>query len=179
MSDIFEPSIEDLKLEIEKLKGTPKPKEKKKRKELSEATKERLRKQLAKGRATSLAKRRANRELKRLAKAKDIVSNEDDIILSTKTNKELQDELKALKEELKNKTSKKLETIHEQLSDDEEEVIEAPIRQKKIPKEQPKKHEPEPEEEVEQQHIELPKKEIKEVDPMEAWLKKRKQSKYT
>ena len=46
MSDIFEPSIEDLKLEIEKLKGTPKPKEKKKRKELSEETKERLRKQL-------------------------------------------------------------------------------------------------------------------------------------
>jgi hypothetical protein len=26
----------------------------------------------------------------------------------------------------------------------------------------------------EQQHIELPKKEIKEVDPMEAWLKEKK-----
>ena len=98
--EIFEPTIESLKLEIEKLKGTPKdipkPKEKKKRKPLDEATKERLRKQLAKGRATSLAKRRANRELKRLAKAKDVVANEADIVLSTKTNKELQDELKAL-----------------------------------------------------------------------------------
>jgi hypothetical protein len=66
MSDIFEPTIESLTAELRRLKEikevaetTPKPKEKKKRKELSEATKERLRKQLAKGRATSLAKRRA------------------------------------------------------------------------------------------------------------------------
>ena len=179
MSDIFEPSIEDLKLEIEKLKGTPKPKEKKKRKPLDEATKERLRKQLAKGRATSLAKRRANRELKKLSKAKDIVANEDEIVLSTKTNKELQDELKALKEQLKNKTSKKLETIPEEPSDEEEEVVEKKLRQDKVPKKQPKKHEPEPKEETIEQHIELPKKEIKQVDPMEAWLKKRKQSKYS
>ena len=107
MSDIFEPTIENLQAEIEKLKGTKTdvaesiPKEKKKRKPLDEKTKERLRAQLAKGRATSLAKRRAKREMNKLNKAKEIVANEDEIILGTKTNKQLQDELMILKEQVK------------------------------------------------------------------------------
>ena len=114
MSEIFEPSIETLQAEIEKLKGnkaeatetTPKAKVKKARKPLDEATKERLRAQLAKGRATSLAKRRAKREMNKLNKAKEVVANEEEIVLGTKTNKELQEELN-LRNNQKRKNQKK------------------------------------------------------------------------
>ena len=197
MSEIFEPSIENLQAEIAKLKGTkaeatestPKPKVKKARKPLSEETKERLRSQLAKGRATSLAKRRAKREMNKLNKAKEVVANEDDIVLGTKTNKELQEELKALKEQVKLKEqSKKKKPKKEKLkviieeseeeeseeSSDEEEVVVIKKKKPKKPKAEPKK------EIVKETHIELPKKiEAPKPDPMAMWLKKRKQSKYS
>ena len=187
MSEIFEPTIENLQAEIAKLKGNkaeveesaPKPKVKKPRKPLDEATKERLRAQLAKGRATSLAKRRAKREMNKLNKAKEVVANEDEIILGTKTNKELKEELKALKEKMEKpkKKKKKLPVIveeseeseSEEESDEEEVVI--------VKKKKPKKVKAEPKEEV--THMELPQKEIQAPDPMAMWLQKRKKSKYS
>jgi DNA mismatch repair ATPase MutS len=201
MSEIFEPSIETLQAEIEKLKGNKgdatetasKAKVKKSRKPLDEATKERLRAQLAKGRATSLAKRRAKREMNKLNKAKEVVANEEEIVLGTKTNKELQEELKALKEQVKLKEQSKkkkpkkeklkviIEESEEEESDEsseeeseEEEVIVVKKKKPKKPKAEPKK------EIVKETHIELPKKiEAPKPDPMAMWLKKRKQSKYS
>ena len=150
MSEIFEPTIENLQAEIAKLKGTtadvaesaPKPKVKKQRKPLDEKTKERLRAQLAKGRATSLAKRRAKREMNKLNKAKEVVANEENIVLGTKTNEELKDELKALKEKMEKpkKKKKKLPVIVEESESEEEEseeesdVEEVVVIKKKKPK---------------------------------------------
>jgi len=191
MSEIFEPTIENLQAEIAKLKGNkaevaesaPKPKEKKKRKPLDEATKERLRAQLAKGRATSLAKRRAKREMNKLNKAKEVVANEEEIVLGTKTNEELKLELKALKEKMeKPKKKKKKQVIVEESEESEEEESEEEseeeevvvVKKKKVkkPKAQPKK---------EVTHIELPQKkeEPPKPDPMAMWLQKRKKSKYS
>ena len=186
MSEIFEPSIETLQAEIEKLKGnkaeatetTPKAKVKKARKPLDEATKERLRAQLAKGRATSLAKRRAKREMNKLNKAKEVVANEEEIVLGTKTNKELQEELKALKEQVKLKEQSKIEESEEEESEESSEEEEVVV----IKKKKPKKVKAEPKEKiVKEEHIELPKKieEPPKIDPMAIWLKKRKQSKYS
>jgi hypothetical protein len=197
MSEIFEPSIETLQAEIEKLKGNKgdatetasKAKVKKSRKPLDEATKERLRAQLAKGRATSLAKRRAKREMNKLNKAKEVVANEEEIVLGTKTNKELQEELKALKEQVKLKEQskkkkpkkEKLKVIieeseeeSEESSDDDEVVV--------IKKKKPKKVKAEPKEKiVKEEHIPIVEKieEPPKIDPMAIWLKKRKQSKYS
>tara|TARA_R110002072_G_scaffold34491_1_gene103132 strand:- start:592 stop:1176 length:585 start_codon:yes stop_codon:yes gene_type:complete len=194
MSDIFEPTIENLQAEIEKLKGTKTdvaesiPKEKKKRKPLDEKTKERLRAQLAKGRATSLAKRRAKREMNKLNKAKEIVANEDEIILGTKTNKQLQDELMILKEQvkeqskIKKKKKEKLQVIIEESEEEEseeeseeEEVVVVKKKKSKKPKSKPEK------ELVKEEHISIveKKEEPTKIDPMAMWLKKRKQSKYS
>ena len=122
--NIFEPTIESLQAELHKLKGnkaevaetTPKPKAKKPRKPLDEATKERLRAQLAKGRATSLAKRRAKREQNKITKAKQIIAEEEqkeeeEEMPSTKTNEELKLELKALKEKMEKPKRKKKKQI--------------------------------------------------------------------
>lgn len=198
-NEIFEPSIETLQAEIAKLKGnkaevaesTPKPKEKKKRKPLDEATKERLRAQLAKGRATSLAKRRAKREMNKLNKAKEVVANEEEIVLGTKTNKELQEELKALKEQVKIKEQSKKkkpkkeklkviveESESEQESDDSSDEEEVVIVKKK----KPKKVKAEPKKEIiKEEHIPIVEKieAPPKIDPMAIWLKKRKQSKYS
>ncbi len=111
--EVFEPSLESLKEEIANLKknmvssqetptAAPK-KEKKKRKPLTEERKVILRAQLKKGREASLAKRRANRELKKLDRAKKVVAKEEEIVLSTKSNQELQNELKSLREQMKTK----------------------------------------------------------------------------
>jgi len=190
MSEIFEPTIENLQAEIAKLKGNkaevaesaPKPKVKKPRKPLDEATKERLRAQLAKGRATSLAKRRAKREMNKLNKAKEVVANEENIVLGTKTNEELKEELKALKEKMEKPKKKKKKHVvveeseseeeeSEEESDEEEVVI---VKKKKV-----KKPKAEPKKEV--THIELPQKkeEPPKPDPMAMWLQKRKKSKYS
>jgi len=197
-NEIFEPSIETLQAEIEKLKGNkaeatemvPKPKEKKKRKPLDEATKERLRAQLAKGRATSLAKRRAKREMNKLNKAKEVVANEEEIVLGTKTNKELQEELKALKEQVKLKEQSKnkkpekeirkviVEESEEEESDDSSDEEEVVIVKKK----KPKKVKAEPKKEIiKEEHIPIVEKieAPPKIDPMAIWLKKRKQSKYS
>lgn len=197
-NEIFEPSIETLQAEIEKLKGNkaeaieiaPKAKEKKKRKPLDEATKERLRAQLAKGRATSLAKRRAKREMNKLNKAKEVVANEEEIVLGTKTNKELQEELKALKEQVKLKEQSKkkkpkkeklkviVEESEEEESDDSSDEEEVVIVKKK----KPKKVKAEPKKEIiKEEHIPIVEKieAPPKIDPMAIWLKKRKQSKYS
>ena len=190
MSEIFEPTIENLQAEIAKLKGNkaeveesaPKPKVKKPRKPLDEATKERLRAQLAKGRATSLAKRRAKREMNKLNKAKEVVANEDEIILGTKTNKELKEELKALKEKMEKPKKKKKKQIIVEESESEEEESEEESDQEEVivvKKKKPKKVKAEPKKEV--THIELPQKkeEPPKPDPMAMWLQKRKKSKYS
>lgn len=74
------------------------------RKKASPRTAERLRAQLAKGRAKSLEIRRRNKKLKELDKRKKI--DEEDMKLleelqDRKTNSELQNEIKLLKEQLK------------------------------------------------------------------------------
>lgn len=200
-NEIFEPTIESLTAELEKLKGnkaevaepTPKPKAKKARKPLDEATKERLRAQLARGRATSLAKRRAKREQNKITKAKEIIAEEEEkeeIMPSTKTNEELQEELKALKEKMQkpknkhsNKGKKKKQIIVEESESEEEESEEESeeeevvvVKKKKVkkPKAQPKK-----EIVKEVSHIPIVEKKIEAPDPMAIWLQKRKKSKYS
>lgn len=200
-NEIFEPTIESLTAELEKLKGnktevaepTPKPKVKKARKPLDEATKERLRAQLARGRATSLAKRRAKREQNKITKAKEIIAEEEEkeeIMPSTKTNEELQEELKALKEKMEkpknkhsNKGKKKKQIIVEESESEEEESEEESeeeevvvVKKKKVkkPKAQPKK-----EIVKEVSHIPIVEKKIEAPDPMAIWLQKRKKSKYS
>ena len=202
-NEIFEPTIESLTAELEKLKGnkaevaetTPKTKTKKPRKPLDEATKERLRAQLAKGRATSLAKRRAKREMNKLNKAKEVVANEEEIVLGTKTNEELKLELKALKEKIEkpknkhsNKGKKKKQIIveeseeeseeedSEESEEEEEEIVVVKKKKVKKPKAQPKQSNVK-----EVSHIELPQKkeEPPKPDPMAMWLQKRKKSKYS
>ena len=79
----------------------PPPPTRKGRKPLSDQRKAELRAQLQKGRASSLAKRKNNAKLRKLKKAKEIVAHETDIILSTKSNRELQDEIKMLKQQMK------------------------------------------------------------------------------
>ena len=198
MSEIFEPSIEHLQAEIAKLKGnatvvaetTPKTKVKKARKPLDEATKERLRAQLAKGRATSLAKRRAKREQNKITKAKEIIATEEqkeeeEEMPSSKTNDELKLELKALKEKMQKpkRKKKKLPVIVEESESEEEESEEESEEEEVIivKKKKSKKPKAQPKEKVikEVTHIELPKKEIEAPDPMALWLQKRKKSKYS
>ena len=118
---IFEKSVDDELLDLEKMletideeedespveveevvrPDTPPPK-RKGRKPLSDERKAALRAQLQKGRASSLAKRKNNAKLRKLKKAKAIVADEVDIVLSTKSNLELQDEIKLLKQQMKN-----------------------------------------------------------------------------
>ena len=195
--NIFEPTIESLQAELQKLKGnkaevaetTPKPKAKKARKPLDEATKERLRAQLAKGRATSLAKRRAKREENKITKAKQIIAEEEqkeEDMPSTKTNEELKLELKALKEKMEKpkKKKKKLPVIVEESESEEEEseeeseeeeVIIVKKKKSKKPKAQPK------EKVIKEVHIPIVEKKIEapDPDPMAIWLQKRKKSKYS
>ena len=195
--NIFEPTIESLQAELQKLKGnktevaetTPKTKAKKARKPLDEATKERLRLQLAKGRATSLAKRRAKREQNKITKAKEIIAEEEqkeEDMPSTKTNEELKLELKALKEKMEKpkKKKKKLPVIVEESESEEEEseeeseeeeVIIVKKKKSKKPKAQPK------EKVIKEVHIPIVEKKIEapDPDPMAIWLQKRKKSKYS
>ena len=198
MSEIFEPSIEHLQAEIAKLKGnatvvaetTPKTKAKKPRKPLDEKTKERLRAQLAKGRATSLAKRRAKREQNKITKAKEIIAEEEqkeeeeEDMPSMKTNDELKLELKALKEKMEKpkRKKKKLPVIVEESESEEEEseeeseeeeVIIVKKKKSKKPKAQPK------EKVIKEVHIPIVEKKIEAPDPMALWLQKRKKSKYS
>ena len=198
MSEIFEPSIEHLQSEIAKLKGnkaevaepTPKTKAKKQRKPLDEKTKERLRAQLAKGRATSLAKRRAKREQNKITKAKEIIATEEqkeeeeEDMPSMKTNDELKLELKALKEKMEKpkRKKKKLPVIVEESESEEEEseeeseeeeVIIVKKKKSKKPKAQPK------EKVIKEVHIPIVEKKIEAPDPMALWLQKRKKSKYS
>lgn len=80
---------------------TPPPK-RKGRKPLSDERKAQLRAQLAKGRESSLKKRQNNSKLRKLKKAKEIVADELDIVMSTKSISELQDEIKLLKKQMNN-----------------------------------------------------------------------------
>ncbi len=81
----------------------PEPAPKRKgRKPLSDERKAQLRAQLARGRESSLKKRQNNSKLRKLKKAKEIVADEQDIVLSTKSVKELQDEIKMLKQQMNN-----------------------------------------------------------------------------
>tara|TARA_R110000824_G_scaffold251153_1_gene439882 strand:+ start:61 stop:603 length:543 start_codon:yes stop_codon:yes gene_type:complete len=120
---IFEKSVDDELMDLEKMletideeedeveeveeveevvrPDTPPPK-RKGRKPLSDERKAALRAQLQKGRASSLAKRKNNAKLRKLKKAKQIVADEVDIVLSTKSNSELQNEIKLLKQQMKN-----------------------------------------------------------------------------
>ena len=74
------------------------------KKKASPRTKERLRAQLAKGRAKSLEIRRRNKKLKEITKRKK-VDEEDEFLLKElqdrKNNQELQEEIKILREQLK------------------------------------------------------------------------------
>jgi len=197
--NIFEPTIESLQAELQKLKGnkaevaepTPKTKAKKPRKPLDEKTKERLRAQLAKGRATSLAKRRAKREQNKITKAKEIIAEEEqkeaeEEMPSTKTNEELKLELKALKEKMEKpkRKKKKLPVIVEESESEEEEESEEESEEEEIvivkkkkskkPKAQPKQSNVK-----EVSHIPIVEKKIEAPDPMALWLQKRKKSKYS
>ena len=116
---IFEKSVDDELLDLEKMletidedeapveveevvrPDTPPPK-RKGRKPLSDERKAQLRAQLARGRESSLKKRKNNSKLRKLQKAKAVVANEVDIVLSTKSNSELQNEIKLLKQQMKN-----------------------------------------------------------------------------
>lgn len=73
------------------------------KKKASPRTKERLRAQLAKGRAKSLEIRRRNKKLKEISKRKKI-DEEDEFLLKElqerKSNQELQEEIKILREQL-------------------------------------------------------------------------------
>tara|TARA_R110002124_G_scaffold144525_3_gene309626 strand:+ start:301 stop:876 length:576 start_codon:yes stop_codon:yes gene_type:complete len=75
------------------------------KKKASPRTKERLRNQLAKGRAKSLEIRRRNKKLKEVSKRKKIDA-EDEILLKElqerKSNQELQEEINLLRNQLKN-----------------------------------------------------------------------------
>tara|TARA_R110001606_G_scaffold399263_1_gene582926 strand:+ start:1280 stop:1825 length:546 start_codon:yes stop_codon:yes gene_type:complete len=84
----------------------PAPKKKGGRKPLTAERKAQLKEQLARGRATSLAKRRNNGKIKKLNKAKALVADEEDIVLSTKSPAELRAELKELKKQMKNQLEK-------------------------------------------------------------------------
>ena len=124
---IFEKSIDDELLQLEQLldipetieeeeevriptpdtpedssSPSPPPPKRKGRKPLSDERKAQLRAQLARGRESSLKKRKNNSKLRKLKKAKEIVADEVDIVLSTKSNRELQDEIKMLKQQMKN-----------------------------------------------------------------------------
>jgi len=76
------------------------------KKKASPKTRERLRKQLAAGRAKSLEIRRRNKKLKELDKRKKL-DEEDKVLLEElqdrKTNQELRDEIKRLREGMKTK----------------------------------------------------------------------------
>ena len=76
------------------------------KKKASPRTKERLRKQLAAGRAKSLEIRRRNKKLKEVSKRKKL-DEEDKVLLEElqdrKTNQELRDEIKRLREGMKTK----------------------------------------------------------------------------
>ena len=105
MDGIFEPSLDDEIARINSMMETipeeeepaepvhievvEKPPAKKGRKPLTDARKAQLKEQLKRGRETSLAKRRNNGKLTRLKKAKAVVEQEDDIVLSTKSASEL------------------------------------------------------------------------------------------
>ena len=101
---------------------------------LTDARREQLKEQLARGRATSLAKRRNNGKLKKLAKAKDLVKDEEDIVLSTKTAAELRAELKALKEEIKQEKQMKKEIVKPApASSEKPKVLKAEVIKPKTP----------------------------------------------
>ena len=74
------------------------------KKKASPRTKERLRKQLAAGRAKSLEIRRRNKKLREVSKRKKL-DEEDKVLLEElqdrKTNQELRDEIKKLRESMK------------------------------------------------------------------------------
>lgn len=76
------------------------------KKKASPKTRERLRKQLAAGRAKSLEIRRRNKKLKEVSKRKKL-DEEDKVLLEElqdrKTNQELRDEIKRLREGIKTK----------------------------------------------------------------------------
>ena len=139
MDGIFEPSLND---EIDRINSmmetipeeeepepvhidvVEKPPAKKGRKPLTDARKAQLKEQLKRGRETSLAKRRNNGKLTRLKKAKAVVEQEDDIVLSTKSASELRAELKALRAEMKMKQQIKKPT--ENPADASSEIEKAP-----------------------------------------------------
>tara|TARA_R110002167_G_scaffold113510_2_gene286565 strand:- start:1519 stop:2079 length:561 start_codon:yes stop_codon:yes gene_type:complete len=100
-----EPEIDEPEPEPEP-EPAPVPKKKGGRKPLTPERKAQLKEQLARGRATSLAKRRNNGKLKKLNKAKALVADEIDIVLSTKSPAELRAELKALKKQMKTQSEK-------------------------------------------------------------------------
>jgi len=85
------------------------------KKKASPRTKERLRKQLAAGRAKSLEIRRRNKKLKEVSKRKKL-DEEDQVLLEElqdrKTNQELRDEIKKLRESMKS-NKEPLSTIKE------------------------------------------------------------------
>ena len=85
------------------------------KKKASPRTKERLRKQLAAGRAKSLEIRRRNKKLKEVSKRKKL-DEEDQVLLEElqdrKTNQELRDEIKKLRDSMKS-NKEPLATIKE------------------------------------------------------------------
>ena len=102
------PTVSEASSKIERTK-TGKVKRK-----VSEETRQRLRAQLAKGRAKSLENRRKNKKLKEIKRSKDL-DEQDKILLeelqSRKSNKELKDEIANLKKQLEGKSIPEKEII--------------------------------------------------------------------
>ena len=102
---------------------TPPPQKRKGRKPLSDERKAQLRAQLAKGRESSLKKRQNNSKLRKLKKAKEIVADEHDIVMSTKSVKELQDEIKLLKKQMNNSNKNPAPASMDSLNQSQKKVV--------------------------------------------------------
>ena len=102
---------------------TPPPQRRKGRKPLSDERKAQLRAQLARGRESSLKKRQNNSKLRKLKKAKEIVADEHDIVMSTKSVKELQDEIKLLKKQMNNSNKNVERASMDSLNETQKKVV--------------------------------------------------------
>ena len=101
---------------------TPPPK-RKGRKPLSDERKAQLRAQLARGRESSLKKRQNNSKLRKLKKAKEIVADEQDIVLSTKSITELQNEIKLLKKQMNNSNKNPAPASMDSLNQSQKKIV--------------------------------------------------------
>ena len=106
-NEIFEEKVDTTASVIaEEIAAEPKPEKKKKAKRvISEAEKERLRANLAKGRATSLANRKKKAQLRKIKKEEDSKADDEKIFEALQKKlkpKQLEGENARLKEELEN-----------------------------------------------------------------------------